>query len=432
MGQPNPADDAPRARRAWLAVCALVIAVALFVTLVVVKPAVPDRIVLLTGPEGSAYHDLGTRYAADLRGRGLEAEVVVTGGPLDNLRRLGDADDAVALAPAIFDRAPDAGVDAASLVALGSVAIEPLWVFHRAGSDLSRLSNLAGMTVVTGGPDTLSDRLARNLLEINGVATGVDIEGRPGGDAASIVDELTTGSVDAIFVTGRTTSPLVRSLLDADGVRFASFDRAAAYAARVPGVMTLVVPEGVLDLARNLPDGDARLLATATCLVGRDDLHPAVVPLLLVAAERGQETTPLSTQLTFPSRDHVALPIHGAARRYFSQGETGLARVLPYKVTRLLNHLGFLVLPVLTVVAVLLKVVPMALRIATGLRLKGWFKRLESVEKRHAAGGTDRSTLLAELDRIDRGTAGMFVPRSVVQEYIDFRQFVHDMRERIE
>jgi len=35
----------------------------LFIVLMLMEPAVPDRIRLLTGPEGSPYHELGSRYA---------------------------------------------------------------------------------------------------------------------------------------------------------------------------------------------------------------------------------------------------------------------------------------------------------------------------------------------------------------------------------
>ena len=56
--------------------------------------------------------------------------------------------------------------------------------------------------------------------------------------------------------------------------------------------------------------------------------------------------------------------------------------------------------------------------------------RRKAVEKGHAR-GDDRTKLLAELDRIDVASAGMFVPRSIVQDYVDFRQFLHDMRERV-
>ena len=64
------------------------------------------------------------------------------------------------------------------------------------------------------------------------------------------------------------------------------------------------------------------------------------------------------------------------------------------------------------------------------VRLMGYLKRLESVEKAQAA-GVRASELLPQLDELDRASAAMFVPRSRVHDYIDFRQFLHDMRERV-
>ena len=119
-----------------------------------------------------------------------------------------------------------------------------------------------------------------------------------------------------------------------------------------------------------------------------------------------------------------------AAGRYYEQGAKGLSKFLPYKVTRWLNHLGFVVLPLLALAVVLVKIVPLILKIWISIKLTGFFKRLEEVEKSHAAGG-DRPTLLAELDALDRASAAIFVPRSSLPNYIDFRQFLHDMRERV-
>ena len=62
--------------------------------------------------------------------------------------------------------------------------------------------------------------------------------------------------------------------------------------------------------------------------------------------------------------------------------------------------------------------------------IMGMLKQLESVEKAHAA-GADPTELLAQLDELDRKTAEIFVPRSMVHDYIDDRQFLHDMRERV-
>ena len=99
-------------------------------------------------------------------------------------------------------------------------------------------------------------------------------------------------------------------------------------------------------------------------------------------------------------------------------------------MTRWLNHLGFVVLPLLALAVVLVKIVPVILKISISIKLTGFFKRLEKVEKAHAA-GEESSPLLAELDALDRASAKTFVPRSNLPAYIDFRQFLHDMRERI-
>ena len=52
------------------------------------------------------------------------------------------------------------------------------------------------------------------------------------------------------------------------------------------------------------------------------------------------------------------------------------------------------------------------------------------MEKADAA-GDDRADLLAQLQEIDDASSKIFVPRSKLAEYIDFRQFLHDMRDRI-
>ena len=78
----------------------------------------------------------------------------------------------------------------------------------------------------------------------------------------------------------------------------------------------------------------------------------------------------------------------------------------------------------------MLKLAPMALKSWGGMQLRRQFRVLESVEKKRSA-GEPTAGLLAELDKIDAATATMFVPRGVTHDYVDFRQFLHDLRERV-
>jgi TRAP transporter TAXI family solute receptor len=409
-----------------------VIAIVLLVSLVILKPAAPDKITLLTGPEGSGYHELGKRYAVYLEERGLEAEVKVTDGGFDNVKRLAaGADDIVAFAPSNIEHVVGDSVDTSHLVSLGSVAYEPLWLFYRAELPVRRITDLAGLRVAAGAKGSVVHYVARFLLELNGISDQVEIQPSEGQTPRTVAKALVDGQIDAAFAIGGPATPAIKDLLIDQDLGVLSFERADAYQALDPGITKLVAPQGIFDLANNIPPEDLVLLSATTNLITLDSFYPGAVPLLIGAAADVHDRQRIVTAgETFPSAQNVSLPLKPAARRYYEQGEKGLSKFLPYKVTRWLNHLGFVVLPLLALTVVLVKIVPLILKIRISIKLTGFFKRLEEVEKSHATGG-DRPTLLAELDALDRASSTIFVPRSSLPNYIDFRQFLHDMRERV-
>jgi hypothetical protein len=259
----------------------------------------------------------------------------------------------------------------------------------------------------------------------------VEIQPSEGQTPRTIAKALVDGQIDAAFAMGGPSSPAIKDGLVNEDLGVLSFERADAYQALDPGITKLVAPQGIFDLANNIPPEDLVLLSATTNLVTLDSFYPGAVPLLLRAATEVHDQQRIVTAgESFPSAQNVSLPLKRAARRYYDQGEKGLSKFLPYKVTRWLNHLGFVVLPLLALAVVLVKIVPLLLKIWISITLTGFFKRLEEVEKSHAAGG-DRPALLAELDALDRASATIFVPRSSLPNYIDFRQFLHDMRERV-
>jgi len=410
-----------------------VIAIALLTSLVIIKPALPKKIVLLTGPEGGGYHALGTRYAEHLDQLGLQTEVKVTRGGFENVQQLiAGAENTIAFAPSNIEHVIGDSEETDHLVTLGSIAYEPLWLFFRSDLEVRRIPDLAGLRVVTGAEGTVVKYMVQELLELNGVADLVEIQGSRDQTPEAVVDALAKGDVDAAFATGGPASPVIKGLLGDPHIKELSFDRAEAYQALQPGLAKIVAPEGIFDLARNIPSEDLALIATTTNLVTLESLNSSVAPLILRAAAAVQRKQRVEIPGEgFPGAANVTLPLHRAASRYYDQGEKGLSKILPYEVVRRLNHLGSVVLPLLTLAFVLIKIAPTALKIWGNIRLVGQLKGLEAVEKAHAAGG-DREQLLADLDLIDQKSAKMFVARSIVHDYIDFRQFLHDMRDRVE
>jgi ABC-type amino acid transport substrate-binding protein len=409
-----------------------VIAAVLFVSLIIIKPSAPENIVLLTGPEGSSYHEMGKTLAASLDKIGLETEVRVTRGGIDNAKQLAvGAANTVALAPSNIERLLDPEVEIGDLVSLGSIAFEPFWLFSRSEFEVVNLADLAGLRVVPGATDTVAYHMAMVLLKSNNVLDQVEIvsfdDHTPEDAEAALVD----GRVDAVFANGTPASPLIMGLLGHPDLSCLSFDRTEAYEAWYPGIARIIIPEGIADLENNLPGEDLVLLSATTNLLTFDSLYPGVVPLVLQAVTKTDDRRRFTTTTTtFPNGENTSVPLDRAAARYYDHGETGLGKHLPYKVTRWINHLGYVVLPLLTLSVLLLKLVPMGLKIFSSIKLTGMLKQLESVEKAHAA-GADPTELLAQLDELDRKTAEIFVSRSMVHDYIDDRQFLHDMRERV-
>ena len=84
---------------------------------------------------------------------------------------------------------------------------------------------------------------------------------------------LREGSVDAaLFVMGP-TAHFLPELLATPGVRLMSFEQAQSYARRFRYLSPVTLHPGSLDLARNLPERDVRLVAPAAVLVARKSVE---------------------------------------------------------------------------------------------------------------------------------------------------------------
>src|SRR5512140_2768975 len=116
----------------------------------VLDPAPPKRVVLATGPEQSDYAEFGKRYAAELKRYGIEVVQKPTQGSSENRRLLrapaqnvdlgfvrGGSSDAA--------RAADEEKSGVPLASLGSLYLEPVWLFYRSEA-AKRLNRAATLT----------------------------------------------------------------------------------------------------------------------------------------------------------------------------------------------------------------------------------------------------------------------------------------------
>jgi TRAP transporter TAXI family solute receptor len=407
---------------------ALLVIAAFVVAFQFVKPAPPGRVVMATGSPEGAYHAFAERYARILADEGIELVLRNTAGSVDNveLLRAGEVDAALVQGGVVEP------LDNESLRSLGSVYYEPLWLFYRDGEPLDRISALRDRTIAIGPEGSGTRALVTRLLRENGVTRPEQWVDLGNGDA---VDALLAGRIDAAFLVISADNPLVERLLRDEAIRLADFSRAAAYSRRYHFLSHLELPEGAVDLARNIPDQPVRLLAPAANLVAGPDLHPAVIDLLLIAADRVHSDGGWFEQPgEFPKPEMLAFPLSEEARRYYEHGPPFLQRYLPFWAASLLDRLKVMLLPLLVLLLPLIRLMPPIYQWRMRARIYRWYDELEKAEEQAAAGTIDGAALARELDRIEQEVKRVQVPSSFTDQLYHLRQHVdlvrRAMRER--
>ena len=112
-----------------------------------VQPAPPDRLTIASGGTTGAYYAFARKYKAILAREGVELDIKVTSGSVQNLEmlRTGKVDAAFLQSGVAKPQKSD------ELISLGSLYFEPLWVFHRADAEIDLLRSLRGRRLAIGG-----------------------------------------------------------------------------------------------------------------------------------------------------------------------------------------------------------------------------------------------------------------------------------------
>src|SRR5664280_2201497 len=240
-------------------------------------PAPPSTVTLATAFKGSTFAYYGQRYRDIFARSHVKLELRETNGAVDNLKLLQDPKSGVEIA--FVNGGVSNGSPPPGLLSMGLMYNNAFWIFYRSPAALERLSQLKGKRIAVGPEGSGTRYSAEQVLGAAGVTSTTATFLPYGGTAAS--DALKDGKVDVAWVVGGTDAVVVKALLHTSDVRLMNFPMADAFTRIFPGLVRLVLPQGVVDIEGNIPPNDVTLLATTNRLLIRDDLHPAIVQLLL-------------------------------------------------------------------------------------------------------------------------------------------------------
>jgi hypothetical protein len=202
-------------------------------------------------------------------------------------------------------------------------------------------------------------------------------------------------------------------LLTAGGIELASFPRTDAYLALYPFLNKIVLPQGVIDMAKNRHASDLLMFATKANLVVRGDLHPALQYLLLKAADEIHSGPGMFQKAgQFPAAESIDLPLSNEARRYYRSGGSFLQQNLPFWLAVLISRLLVLLIPLVGVLYPLFRLLPALYGWRAQRRIFRLYGELRFLEHDLESHGSDQNfeKLKSRLDRIEEKANRMGVP----------------------
>lgn len=403
-----------------------------WLTVKLIRPAPPSRVVILSGPPDSSFQTTADRYAKLIETHGVQVEVRSTDGSIENLKTLLDPRATVDVGFVQTGLADDD--KAPGLVSLGTLYVQPIMVFYRNRQEIDRLTQLKGQRIAIGPDGSGTAVLARRMLEENGIdqndAMLLDLDG----DDA--IAALVEGTVDAIFVTseqvrGRKTRELMRT----PGVKLMNFRQADGYLRRMRFLSRLTAPEGSFDLGMNLPPKDIELVGTPVELIAREGLHPAISDLLIAAAREVHGKSGMFRKTgEFPAAVEHDIPLSEEARRYYTSGSPFLYKRLPFWLASLVDRILLVVLPLLIVLVPATRLVAPLYRWRMRSRIYRWYGALMTIERdmMAPAGSHDREDLRRQLDDIQQAVSSLQLPLAFADQLYVLREHVSLVRARFD
>jgi TRAP-type uncharacterized transport system substrate-binding protein len=395
-----------------------------------VPAAPPGTVVMTTGGEGRTYAALGERYRQILARSNVHLKLLPSSGPVENLRRL--KDKSLAVDVGFLQGGMSSSSEAPNLLSLGSVSYNPLWVFYRSDKTFDDFSQLKGKRVAIGPEGSGSRKFWVDLVKASQEVDSPTALSDLAGEAAN--KALKEGRVDVVITLGTADNVFVQDLLHSQNVKLMSLSQAEAYTRVFPALSHVILPKGVVNLAKRLPASDIHLLSATTNLVVRDTMHPALMYLLLdAAAEIHGGPGWVNKAGEFPAPKVQDFPLSDQAERFYKSGRPFFLDYLPFWVAVFLDRIIKILIPVAVILFPLFRIMPWLYSWRNRSKFYRWYGELRYLEfevSEHPQ-TTRISDYYARLDHIEASVKRINLPLAFYRELYILREHIDLVRERV-
>lgn len=402
----------------------LLICLALFFAYKFIDPAPPRKIVIATGEADLNYNAFAAIYGVYLQKEGITLSVRKTSGDSENLRLLKDPDSGVDIAFIQDGVAHSEG--AGSLLSLGSLYYQPVWIFCRCQAEATHLSALKGKRIAIGYPGDGTHTLVTTLLSESGLNAHNTRLMAIGGEEAATA--LRQGRLDAALFVDVASSGMIHEMVTDPRLHLLSMDTAEAFSRKFAFMHHLQLPEGAMDLARNIPGHDVHLVAPTATLVVKESLHPALVYLMMkVIAEVHGGPSLFNTKGEFPAAKDTDFPLSTQALNFYKSGLPIIDKYLPFWAATFVNRTLIVILPLLALLIPLTKIIPMVYVWLVKRKLFRYYGELRFLDTqlKDIKTAEDVQQCLDTLNDIESKVINVKLP-------VPFSQYAYELRAHIE
>ncbi len=342
-----------------------------------IQPEPVKELTIATGREGGVYYSYAQRYKEMLEAEGVKVHLLSTAGSVETRKLL-------------LSHKADIGFmqggtaeeeDAKKLSAIAAIYPEPLWIFTSQKSKINSLRDLRDKYVAIGERGSGTFALSRQILAAAGIdSNNTAILDMNDSQACAMLKE---GKIDALFRVISATSDKIRNCFEKSALRPLPIRRIDAYLLHFPYLGKVTLPEGAIDLAKNIPGKDLHMLAAPAMVVTTNRLDKVLVRLMAKVVKSAQNPPALlkNDGTDYPNITTTQLPVHPSSERYFKEGDTWLEKIFPFWIAANIYRLKILLIPILTLLIPMLKSFLPLYRWRIRSRIYRWYRQLNETDR---------------------------------------------------
>jgi TRAP-type uncharacterized transport system substrate-binding protein len=268
--------------------------------LVLVSQAPPRHIVIEAGPKGGFFDSTALLLKERLEAQGVGVAIINSESTLSIIGNINQSSSKVDIG--FIAHEVKAG-QYPNVKSLGSVIMDPLFIFARHGLELQSPSDFIDLKLGVGPKNTGGRLLTDIVLDEYGItpesSTYIELSLR------RMADALRNGEIDVGFFLQPTTNKIISEIGTLGYANLVPVNHASTMVKKYGYLHHLTIERGSFSLLNNLPSSNINMVGIPATVIAKKDIHPAIVVLVSLALKDAyRPPTLVSARASFPSMNY--------------------------------------------------------------------------------------------------------------------------------